>query len=607
MLRSKRVWQLEAYPWSGYLLFGLLSFGLIVSCLFLLRSAIAMTSAPTLLTDPFLQLPTENSVRVVWLTEFAGQQHRVFYGEEFGQQAIAQTSLLSRTREDQNSNILNAPNASTRRLIWRHEAEVGPIPRDVPIPYYVTSVRDDGATVSSAAFTLAANPTGDRPLKILLTSDHQLKPLVAANLQKVVETVGQVDLVLFAGDLVNVPDRASEWFDAHQGNGFFPTLQGRAQYDLAKNGRTTRYSGGAILQSAPMFTAIGNHEVMGRFASPLNLDQQFNDPVPRSVAQARYQATVASPTQTAQPKAATPQSEADWVKEHSFNTDTYEELFTLPTSPSGGRRYYATTFGNLRLIVLYATNIWRSPSLAADTRGKYRERQQDLANPDAWGWGQFLFESIAPDSPQYAWLTQELASPEFQQATYKVIMLHHPPHTLGENAIPAYTDPVQILEKDAQGTTIGIRYEYPQHHDYITRDLMPLLDRAGVQLVFYGHSHLWNRFHRPSGIHCLETSNVGNSYGGYWGDRANAKRHTPEGYHERYLAQGDPNGLSPIVPTIAPLLDADGTPQPYISSNDITVFSIFDTGSGTISSYRFDTREPDSPVVLFDRFSLNMR
>jgi hypothetical protein len=39
-------------------------------------------------------------------------------------------------------------------------------------------------------------------------------------------------------------------------------------------------------------------------------------------------------------------------------------------------------------------------------------------------------------------------------------------------------------------------------------------------------------------------------------------------------------------------------------SNDITAFSILDTASGTVSSYRFDTRYPDSEVVKFDEFSL---
>jgi len=41
--------------------------------------------------------------------------------------------------------------------------------------------------------------------------------MTAANLQKVVETVERVDAVFFVGDLVNVPDRASEWFDDKRG------------------------------------------------------------------------------------------------------------------------------------------------------------------------------------------------------------------------------------------------------------------------------------------------------------------------------------------------------------------------------------------------------
>jgi len=181
-------------------------------------------------------------------------------------------------------------------------------------------------------------------------------------------------------------------------------------------------------------------------------------------------------------------------------------------------------------------------------------------------------------------------------------MLHHPPHTLGGNSVPAYTDPLQIIERDEEGNIKAVRYEYPKEADYIIGDLMPLLEAANVQLVFYGHSHLWNRFCSSSGIHFLETSNVGNSYGAAWGDN---KREVPIGYQQEYVELGDPNGLEPIVPTIAPLLNEDGKSMPYIASNDITVFSIFDTGTGTISSYRFDTRKQDSQVLKFDEFQLN--
>ncbi|MFM7370134.1 MAG: metallophosphoesterase, partial [Sphaerospermopsis kisseleviana] len=132
------------------------------------------------------------------------------------------------------------------------------------------------------------------------------------------------------------------------------------------------------------------------------------------------------------------------------------------------------------------------------------------------------------------------------------------------------------------------------------RDVIPLLEAAKVQLVFYGHSHLWNRFVSSSGMHFLETSNVGNSYGAAWGER---KRDVPVNYPEDdYTRIGDPSGLEPVIPTISPLLGEDGQPLPYIASNEITVFSIFDTGTGTISSYRFNTKKPDSQVVKFDQF-----
>jgi hypothetical protein len=229
-----------------------------------------MTSPPQLLSDPFLQLPAETSVRVVWFTEFAGSRHIVTYGKNLAQTALAKTSKLTRTREDQESRVGNQTEDGqvyqnpVLRDIWRHEAEISGLTADTRVSYYVTSVREDDASVSSNLFTLAPKPSSAKPMKILLTSDHQIKPMVAANLQKVVETVGRVDAVWFAGDLVNIGDRASEWFDDHRGGAFFPCLQGRANYEMNNNGVKTIYTGGEIIQHAPMFTCVGNHEIMGR-------------------------------------------------------------------------------------------------------------------------------------------------------------------------------------------------------------------------------------------------------------------------------------------------------------------------------------------------------
>jgi hypothetical protein len=556
-----------------------------------------MTPTPTLLTDPFLQLPTANSVRVVWFTEFAGEQHQVEYGKDFQQIAPATTTKLSRVREDQKSRVGQQTEDGqvyqkpVRRDVWRHEAEVSGLATNLRIPYRVTSISSN-QSVSSPAFTLAPSPPQGKPLKILLTSDHQLMPMTSANLQKVVETVGQVDAVFLAGDLVNIPDRASEWFDDNRGRAFFPSLQGRASYELEKNGVKTRYSGGELIQHAPLFPATGNHEVMGRFSMETDLGQQFNDPYPRAVAEAQYQ-RVASQVNPGND----PIARETWLRNYSFNTDTLKEIFTLPSQ----QNYYAVSFGDIRLVVLYATNIWRNPNIAPDTKGRYQESDADLKDSKNWGYGQHIFEPIAKGSPQYTWLAAELKSQEFQQAKYKIVMFHHPPHSLGDNIVPAYTDPVQTIDRNPDGSVKSVRYEYPIEQDYLIRDVVPLLEAAEVQLIYYGHSHLWNRFVSAKGTHFLESSNVGNTYGAYWGTK---QRTIPKGYREKYVAIGNPNGLRPVIPNLAPLTNAQGQPDPYISSDDISIFSILETETGHVTSYRFDTTQPQSAVVKFDQFRL---
>ncbi|MFB2938216.1 metallophosphoesterase [Aerosakkonemataceae cyanobacterium BLCC-F154] len=547
-----------------------------------------MSSQPQLLTDPFLQLPTENSIRVVWFTEFLGSRHTVTFGYNLEKIVKANTIKLSRTREDQKSKFREqtAENQVYQqpvwRNIWRHEAEVRGLIPGQRIPYRVSSEREDGEIINSKVFTLTAKPLPGTGLKILLTSDHQLMPMTAANLQKVTEIIGRVDAVFFAGDLVNVPDRASEWFDDNRGHAFFPCLQGKANYKLEKNGVSTIYKGGEIIQHAPIFPTIGNHEVIGRFSQSSSLSEQFYDTFPREVAKQTYQGKVN-------------------LKDYSFNTDTYEEIFTLPNDSPGGEKYYAITIGDVRLVVLFAACVWRSPSLASTVKGKYRESDRDLNTPENWGYGQHIFEPIHQGSNQYQWLEKELNSPEFQQAKYKVVMLHHPPHTLGDNIVPPFTDPVQTIDRDSDGTIKSIRYEYPKEKDYLIRDIEPLLNAAKVQLVFFGHSHLWNRFVNSSGVNFLETSNVGNSYGAALGEK---KRPVPDSNSANYVATGNPNGLDPIIPAIAPLVNENNQPLPYIASNDLTVFSILNTAYGTVSSYCFDTREPNSPVIKFDEFSL---
>lgn len=516
-----------------------------------------------LLSDPFLLWPTDHSVRVVWFTEFAGANHRVLYGQGLERSAGAATTKMSRLGEDARSHWRETVFRRTDRSIWRHQAEVGPLVTNERLPYKVVS-EAGGELIESAVFTLAPAPRPGTPLKILLTSDHQVLPMVAANLEMVERTVGRVDGVFFAGDLVNVPDRASEWFDDSRGNGFFPCLQGRATYYL----NAQIYRGGALIQHAPLFPAIGNHEVMGIHepdGAELNL----------SVARSRKAASTLFA-----------RLDSDGIRDQSFNTITYSEIFGCPS-------YYARSFGDIRLVALYATRIWRSPE--PGTTGKYSERPEDIEDPSRWGGGEFIFEPIERGSPQYTWLAAELESEAFRSAKCRVVMLHHPLHGLGGNIVPAYTDPVPVLKET-------MSYEYPIATDSLIRDIEPLLEAAGVHLVHFGHSHLWNRFRSARGTHFLETANVGNTFGAHPPGRPRVPLPTGEDYR----ATGDPNGLEPVLPTLDPLADENGLPLPYLASNEITAFSLLDTASRRVTSYRFDTRAKTSTVIPFDTFTLGL-
>ena len=123
---------------------------------------------------------------------------------------------------------------------------------------------------------------------------------------------------------------------------------------------------------------------------------------------------------------------------------------------------------------------------------------------------------------------------------------------------------------------------------------------------------MWNRFITKGGVNVLEASNVGNTYQAFYDEKSRTSS-VPSAFSESspyhylkdkweasdYVLQGDPYGLVPQTPTIAPL-----NGKPYIESNTITAFSIFDTGTGIIDSYYFDTEKPDSEIVHFDSFSI---
>ncbi|GAB4235989.1 MAG: metallophosphoesterase [Chlamydiales bacterium] len=522
------------------------------------------------ITDPFLQNPTATTVSVVWFTSFEGTQHYVNYGSELKFRAPASSKKMRRLQRKEGP-------------IWRHEAVLENLVQGNKIPYQVVSLNKD-EILQSPCYSCSTKPNASSSLKILLTSDHQNKPMVAANLQKAQEIAGHFDAVFFAGDCAEIPDDAYSWFDHQEGSGFFPCLQGKASQ--VWQGKT--YHGAPILQETPIYPCLGNHEYMGIFDPQYPLEYQFNHPRPRKIAENIVEQSL------------TEKEHGTAIKDLSFNHITYDEIFTLPKNSKNTNDYYSIYFGDIALIVLNAVRVWRSPDIDQPKKGrkngKYQEAKENISDPLKWGWGDFIFEPIDHTSEQYLWLKHELQSESFQTSRYKIVMLHHPLHTLGENAIPPFTDPIQKILTDDAGNPTDVSYSYPKDKDYLIRDIEPLFEEYGVHLVLCGHSHVWNRFQSPQGIHYLETSHVGNTYGAY----LKKERTTdPFGHH---ALTGDPYGLTPITPNIAPLKDSQENWLPYIAHDSLTVFSIFETSSGAIESYYYDLLQPESEPILFDRF-----
>lgn len=572
-----------------------------------------------LLTAPILQSPSSEAVNVVWYTAFLGSDHTLIYGDHLGHRATATSTKLTRMLEDTDSqlhpasvNQLGFPSASgvRHRSVWKHQATATNLTPGLRVPYLVESVRDDGEHFRSRAYSLQPLPAPGHPLKILLTSDQQNRPMSAANYQKAYETVGPLDAVLFAGDFVDYPNRASEWFDRNSTTRppFYPTMQGR--WDQIHS--ASPYRGGPILQHATLLSALGNHEVAGRWRpNQHDITTMYTDSQPRWRAEMLYENALGS----GHPEAAT------FIRDHSFETITYDEMWP---SPQPGLPYWSLCYGDIFIISLHVNRIWRL--WGSDRKGKEGEDPADVNNPDAWGFGDHLFEPFGPGSAQYQWLEQVLESEACQQARFRIVMAHQTMFGLGDNAYPVLapsdvtirfdhgsgeevsqlTYPISKETWDSDiapllGSIISIDYHYADDADVWRNAIEPLLIDAGIDLVLTGHSHLWNRS-KVGPMHYLETSNVGDSFGARYDDLDGSKT-----WPGTSFPAGDPHGRPSIAPNILnPLQELEGYdhPLPFVSSNRHTVFSIFDTAEGAVKSYVFDTMEPSSAVRLFDQFML---
>ena len=309
-------------------------------------------------------------------------------------------------------------------------------------------------------------------------------------------------------------------------------------------------------------------------------------------------------------------------RDHSFESVTYDEMWDHPDAAPQGERYWSYQYGDTFVISLHVNRIWR---MWGDNRkGKLCEAPDSLTDPEQWGFGDHVFDPFGPDSPQFKWLQNTLQGSAFREAKYKVVMAQQTMFGLGENAYPVLASPRAVftikgkeqpltlshpISKQAWTSQVmpvlssleSISYHYPEEEDVWAQAIEPILVKAGVQLVLCGHSHLWNRA-KVGGMHYLETSNVGNSFGARFDDSGDGKAWPPS-----KRPGGDPQGRAPILPThFNPMQAWEGYARalPFVSSNKVTTFTVFTTQDGLVKSYAFDTSKPSSKAVLFDEFQL---
>jgi hypothetical protein len=622
--------------------------------------------SPRLLSQTFLQAPEPGGVRVVWFTNFSGTGHEILLEDAPGATSVVASRKLQTLYAGPRSYMEHPPDVVVRRRVWRHEAHVTSLEPGVRVRYHIASTAEDGSLHKAGPFLLQPEPEPGEGLHILLTSDMQQRPMTLVNYTAVARSYPDLDAVFLAGDMVNRHSDAADWFDAFRPEwrnapgeaqvAFFPALQGTYHTLLPE----AIAPGGEILQNAPLFPAVGNHEVSGRFRPNLRVtrngedvftDVQWmdNDPQPRWFAEWRYAMVADAVNPTADPAL----REA-WIAHNSHQHLTYDELFTLLGTGQAGDGYYATRFGDVFLVSLNISRIWRGWGTGPDQWGKFKEAERDLNRPEEWGFGEFIFTPFHAGTPQHDWLKQVLASDAARDAKYRVVMAHQSVHGLGDNTLPAHVDPVMhigwiddggearettfILPADPSlraaafgnevapllGRIKSVRYTYDLEADYFLRDVEPLLHAHGVDLMLTGHSHIWTRS-KTGTLNFLETSNVGNCFGATWdgsagwpfpnassGGRRSFRASLASGEHpwdaKDYPEFGEPYGRTPIYPTeFNPMVEMAGAKSevPFLCSNDLTAFSILDTADGVVRSYVVDGADPLAEPRLFDVFSLD--
>ncbi len=129
---------------------------------------------------------------------------------------------------------------------------------------------------------------------------------------------------------------------------------------------------------------------------------------------------------------------------HDARRWAFFDLFSFPASsesgglPSGTEHYYAFDFGQVHFVIL-------------DTQAS----------------------SLRAGAAMLRWLEKDLAE---SQQPWVIVAFHHPPYTHGSH------------DSDSRADSSGRMFE-------VRQQVVPLLEKAGVDLVLSGHSHMYERSH----------------------------------------------------------------------------------------------------------------
>ncbi len=306
----------------------------------LVRAGAALAAAlPLTFTEPYLVSPTPaTSMHICWLTSEPTSQSYVEYGdtERYGARERAATYQIE--------GLLTVDEAGKYSQPLKVYQQIAHLKNLVPGRFYfyrAVSAAGGAWTVTPGYYFRTAPPPGT-PIKFVLLSDLQVRATAADP----VKFAGQQynDLIIYAGDFVNTPNKAGEWF----------TVPGAPEADAARwfNMMQQTADGCRLLQYVPIFPAPGNHEIDDQ---TLLSDRKLNDRAKLSF---------------------------------RIYMQLFRPLYPEQEYGAGGKHWYAADYGDLHVVSLSVVR-WFSWQAA-----------------QAPGW--YPYDEIKSGSAQYHWLESDL-------------------------------------------------------------------------------------------------------------------------------------------------------------------------------------------------------